>query len=95
MVTLETYEEMKRLIEIYESKKDIIPEPEQSPYVLTYELVTHMSYNPDFGDDRICECGHSYYRHFDPYENMEAVGCKYCGCYEFKEAKNEKIDNIP
>jgi hypothetical protein len=41
-------------------------------------------YNPDFGDDKICECGHTYYRHFDTYEGMAPVGCKYCGCKEFK-----------
>jgi len=49
-------------------------------------------YDKNFGDNRKCECGHPYYRHFDPYENYEAVGCKYCGCQEFKEeihAKNQ------
>lgn len=35
-------------------------------------------YDPAFGDDKLCECGHTYYRHFDPYENMDPVGCKYC-----------------
>ena len=44
-------------------------------------------YNPNFGDNKLCECGHSYYRHFDPYEDMKQVGCKYCGCDEFKEKK--------
>lgn len=46
-------------------------------------------YNPGFGDERLCECGHSYYRHFDTYEDMEPVGCKYCTydeCGAFKEA---------
>jgi len=36
-------------------------------------------YNPDFGDDKLCVCGHTYYRHFDTYDDMEPVGCKYCG----------------
>ena len=45
-------------------------------------------YNPDFGDDKICECGHAYYRHFDTYEGMAPVGCKYCGCDEFKLKKD-------
>jgi hypothetical protein len=31
-----------------------------------------------------CECGHDYHRHFDGYDNNEAVGCKYCGCNHFK-----------
>jgi hypothetical protein len=46
----------------------------------------HRPYDPEFGDDRVCECGHSYYRHFDSYEHMEPIGCKYCSCYKFKEA---------
>ena len=57
------------------------------PY-LTEEVVRiKIRYNPAYGDDRTCECGHSYYRHFDSYENMETCGCKYCGCFEFVEAK--------
>lgn len=42
-------------------------------------------YNGQYGDERICQCGHEYYRHFDTYENMYPVGCKYCECDEFKE----------
>lgn len=45
-------------------------------------------YNPNYGDNRICNCGHVYERHFDSYEDNEAVGCKYCNCFEFKEMKN-------
>lgn len=48
----------------------------------------HLDYNPNYGDDRLCVCGHPYHRHFDPYENMENVGCKYrgsCGCEGFVE----------
>lgn len=43
------------------------------------------AYDPKFGDDRMCMCGHAYYRHFDTYEHMRPVGCKYCGCPTFKE----------
>jgi hypothetical protein len=42
----------------------------------------HYTYNPKFGDYKECECGHDYHRHFDGYDNNEAVGCKY-GCYDF------------
>ena len=68
---------------------------DDSPYLTT--MVEKRAYNPDYGDDRICECGHPYYRHFDTYEEMDPVGCKYCGCYEFKEKVNvpeEKYENI-
>ena len=37
-------------------------------------------YDHTFGDDRVCSCGHTYYRHFDTYDDMRAVGCKYCEC---------------
>lgn len=52
---------------------------------------TAYKYDPEFGDDRICKCGHTYYRHFDSYEDMYPIGCKYCECYEFEEEiKNVK-----
>ena len=37
-----------------------------------------MGYDPKFGDEKLCMCGHPYYRHFDTYEEMSPVGCKYC-----------------
>ena len=46
-------------------------------------------YNPEFGDQKLCKCGHPYYRHFDTYEDMRAVGCKYCGCHLFIDANAE------
>jgi hypothetical protein len=54
------------------------------------EVVTEIvrNYNPNYGDDRICKCGHPYYRHFDTYENMSTCGCKYCGCFTFEEENN-------
>lgn len=41
-------------------------------------------YDPTFGSDRLCRCGHPYYRHFDTYDEMAAVGCKYCECRRFR-----------
>jgi len=52
------------------------------------------SYDPNFGDDKVCVCSvsdehhpndHRYYRHFDTYDDMRPVGCKYCPCAEFRE----------
>lgn len=37
-----------------------------------------LLYDPTYGDDIECLCGHPYYRHFDTYEKMSPVGCKYC-----------------
>lgn len=42
-----------------------------------------VAYEEAFGDDRECRCGHPYYRHFDTYEDMRPVGCKYCQCSRF------------
>ena len=56
-----------------------------NPYIRTERVVVDLKYNPDYGDDRKCVCGHPYYRHFDTYEDMDPVGCKYCGCYLFVE----------
>ena len=39
----------------------------------------------EFGDDRLCICGHAYYRHFDTYEDMKPVGCKYCPCEQWSD----------
>ncbi len=41
-------------------------------------------YDPKFGDNRDCACGHPYYRHFDGYDGSRPVGCKYCGCETWK-----------
>ena len=55
------------------------------PYLTTIEVTKQYHYNPQYGDDRLCECGHTYERHFDTYDNMATSCCKYCGCQEFKE----------
>lgn len=64
----------------------------EHPYLITryVQIIENKSYNPNYGDDRVCKCGHKYYRHFDTYESMYACGCKYCRCYEFEEEKDEK-----
>ena len=63
----------------------------ETPYieqvVTTAEVVRR--YNPKFGDERTCRCGHSYYRHFDSYGGMYPIGCKYCECSTFAEAATE------
>ncbi len=49
------------------------------------EDVLFNYYDPDFGDLRMCKCGHIYERHFDTYDNMAPVGCKFCECRRFAE----------
>ena len=59
----------------------------EEPYIkeTRIKIITEHKYNPKYGDSRECECGHTYYRHFDSYEDMYPIGCKYCGCQDFKE----------
>ena len=64
---------------------------EQPPYFTRLITTTEYSYNLNYGDNRICKCGHTYYRHFDPYEKMDPIGCKYCECRIFVEAKPESV----
>lgn len=68
-----------------EVSETIIDCSSNSPYIKKRVTVTGIfkEYNPDYGDSKLCKCGHTYYRHFDSYENMAPVGCKYCGCEEF------------
>lgn len=56
-----------------------------SPYLQKEVILKTITkqYNPNYGDNKLCTCGHPYYRHFDSYEGMAPVGCKYCGCEEF------------
>lgn len=62
---------------------------EEKPYIVETITMQKKKYNPNYGDNRMCVCGHTYYRHFDPWDDMEAVGCKYCGCEEFIEVDRE------
>lgn len=56
---------------------------DEKPYLI--EVIEVRKYNPSYGDDRLCKCGHPYYRHFDSYDDNEPVGCKYCDCHTFEE----------
>ena len=58
-------------------------EKSEHPYIIVKKrvvIVEVRKYNPKYGDNRTCQCGHSYGRHFDPYEDDVACGCKYCSC---------------
>ena len=51
-------------------------------------------FDPTFGDEKECKCGHAYYRHFYTYDAMRPVGCKYCHmtdeCTGFELAEGSK-----
>lgn len=52
---------------------------------LVVEQYGGLPYDPAFGDDRTCACGHRYERHFDTYDDMRPIGCKYCDCRTWRE----------
>jgi hypothetical protein len=74
---------------IQEISSTVIKNGKDTPYIETEVVVKAIfrEYNPEYGDDKLCKCGHSYYRHFDAYEGMAPVGCKYCQCDEFIPAE--------
>ena len=63
----------------------------EKPYIETKRIVIDRKYNPNYGDERICQCGHTYGRHFDSYNDMEPVGCKYYRCAGFVEDTEKDV----
>ncbi len=59
----------------------------EEPYIELTVTTVERKYNPNYGDDRKCKCGHPYYRHFDTYDDMYPCGCKYCDCFTFEECR--------
>jgi hypothetical protein len=52
-----------------------------------------LGYDPKFGDEKLCLCGHEYRRHFDPFEDYYPVGCKYCHAYP--EGVEHRKESLP
>lgn len=48
------------------------------------------AYDGNVGEGTLCECGHPYYRHFDTYDSMAPIGCKYCSHYSPSESSAEE-----
>ena len=53
------------------------------PYLMTRDVRVVRRWNPAYPQEALCTCGHPYDRHFDSYEDMRPVGCKYCNCDTF------------
>lgn len=55
------------------------------PYIVHSVIRTVLTkqWNKGYNQDALCNCGHPYYRHFDTYEEMYPIGCKYCDCHNF------------
>lgn len=66
----------------------------QVPYIKRRTITVEKMYNPAYGDDRMCKCGHRYESHFDSYDNMANVGCEFCFCTDFVESKSIQIKSL-
>lgn len=56
----------------------------KTPYNYVVSVMIERGWNKHYNQSAKCQCGHEYNRHFDSYEEMDAIGCKYCICDEFK-----------
>jgi hypothetical protein len=45
--------------------------------------VIRVEYDNNFGNHKICTCGHEYVLHFDRYRNMEPMPCQCGNCKDF------------
>lgn len=72
-----------------ELSRRMLRDSPDEPYMLVEITFLIRRYNPEFGDERLCQCGHPYHRHFDDFEDEDEqdVGCKYCRCSTFTENK--------
>jgi hypothetical protein len=59
---------------------------DEKPYIERTVTTIVREHNPKYDQVALCTCGHTYERHFDTYENMAPIGCKYCPCGEFTPA---------
>lgn len=91
---------MEKIIEDYKhrypnAEVEIKLQSDEGPYKRYSVQLSFVDnrYNPKFDNDNspACTCGHSYERHFDPYENMAAIGCKYCRCHLYQEMPKEAL----
>jgi hypothetical protein len=51
--------------------------------IIDYEI--NRLWDENKNQDAECVCGHVYHRHFDSYEDMYPIGCKYCECETFEQ----------
>ncbi len=60
---------------------------EETAVTLFHAIRIQLSrlWDKDRNQEARCICGHPYHRHFDSWDDMEPIGCKYCECYTFEE----------
>jgi len=58
----------------------------EKPYLFEEIVVKKRLYNPNYGDNRLCKCGHKYYQHFET-EEMIPTGCNSCDCFVFMQGE--------
>jgi len=78
-------------VEKYYIELEVIVKQVPQVYVgwMPVEVDAPLGYDPTFGDNKMCLCGHPYYRHFDSYDDHAPIGCKYCHYYADDDEKIE------
>ena len=69
-----------------------LPRDDKDTYFYGFRVTKFRKWNPKYNQEAECVCGDPYHRHFDSYEGLDPVGCKYCECFTFepKNDENEK-----
>lgn len=60
-------------------------------FLLELQTVQVLKYNPEYGDEEPCECGHPYKTHFD--STGLHIPCYHCDCEGFVEDTENSIGN--
>jgi len=76
------------------SQNEIVAHAKHATFILCDDCVRYgvRKYDPMHDQEALCECGHTYHRHFDPFEDYAPVGCKYCDgeCERFKPTEPQE-----
>ena len=82
------FSEKLMILNLVDRLNNKLKESWDTPYLLEVDIA--YMFNPAFGLNRMCVCGHTYERHFDSDGSYAPIGCKYCDCYRFVEQPHEK-----
>lgn len=63
----------------------------QEPFIEEPQTKIVRRYNPEYGDEELCECGHPYKTHFD--STGLHIACYHCDCEGFVEDTENSIGN--
>lgn len=89
-----TRSELERLIGMVAACETDSPQGPSPDIVDQLQLAYSKSYDPEYGDDKPCQCRKPYVDHFDAEDRMEHVGTTHCSAFRLATAvqRNPKRD---